>query len=462
MARSEACEKAYRAYYSHDWATCAREASAALNQNPEDHEALHAAGVAAMYAGDRGVATALFRMAIALDPKYQSAWNSLGIAHKKAARYGEAQKAWAEALLLNPTDAIVMSNMATVFANNGTPEMTEKWCRKALEHDPGQSDATRNLAFALLEQEKWQEGWECFEARKVNQLGPIIRNYWPRGQTPLWDGSEGGTVVFYGEQGVGDELLFASMLGEAIARCKTAIVDCHPRLVQAFKRSFPGVMVQGTRKDVLVDWARDLGITHACAMGSLGRLFRNRNEDFPGTPYIVPDREEVIRHRLGASKLRVGISWAGGTADTYRDRRSTKLEQWLPILRQNADFYSFQYDPDSAKQCAALEESHGVRIKHFPGLVECNDYDRTIAFAASMDLLITVSGTLFHVGGSLGVPTWCLTPSKVAWRYGRSGAASRWYGSARMYRQPGDDWAPAFARVTADLANLGSVACAAE
>ena len=462
MARSEACERAYRAYYGKDWGTCISEAHAALNENHEDYEAMNAAGVAYMYTGKRGVATALFRSAIAIKPDYQSAWVSLGNAHKQGFKYGDAQFAWGKALELSPTDAIVMSNMATLFSNVGRPDVAEKWCRKALEHDPGMSDAVRNLSFSLFEQEKWREAWECFEARAVNHLGPVTRNYWHRGQTPRWDGAPGKTVVLYGEQGVGDELLFWSILHDAIKQCGKAILDVHPRLVDTAKRTFPGLDVYGTRKDPVVDWARDYQIDAACGVGSLGRFFRNSNDAFPGTAYVVPDREEVIRHRRGSRKLRVGISWAGGTPETYRKFRSIDLKRWVPILQQEADFYSFQYDADSAKQCADLEEHTGIHVKHRPGLVECRNYDKTISFAASMDLLISVSGTLFHVGGALGIPTWCLVPSRPAWRYGLSGETSRWYGSARMFRQVGDDWDAVINRVAAELPSFGRLACAAE
>ena len=462
MARSEACERAYRAYYSRDWQTCINECHLALNENPEDHDAMHAAGVALMYSGKRGLATVLFRHALALKPDYQSAWVSLGNAHKQAFNYADAQNAWGEALKLNPKDAVTMSNMATLFSNGAQPEKAEKWCRKALELDPGLSDAVRNLAFSLFEQEKWQEAWQCFQARAVNQAGPVTRNFWHRGQTPLWDGSPGKTVVAYGEQGVGDELLFLSMLPDALKVCRELILECHPRLVDTVKRSFPGLPVYGTRKEPIVDWAHDHKIDAAIGVGSLGLYFRNSNDSFPGTPYIVPDREEVIRHRRGSKRLRVGISWAGGTPETYRRYRSIDLKRWVPILSQDADFYSFQYDADSAKQCADLEEHTGIHVKHRPGLVECRNYDKTISFAASMDLIISVSGTLFHVGGALGIPTWCLVPSRPAWRYGLTGDTSRWYGSARMFRQIGDDWNAVIERVAGELPKFGRLACAAE
>lgn len=447
--RSEATERAYKAYAGRDWVTCAKEAQAALNENPEDVEAQHALGVCALYRGEYGVALSCVRHALALDPELQSAWVTLGIIWKKLMKYGPAQEAWGRALELNPGDAVTMANMSTLFANSGRPEIAEKWCRKSLEVDPGMSEALRNLAFALLEQGKWREGWKCYESRVVNHLGPVIRNYTHRGQTPMWDGSAGKHVVFYGEQGVGDELMFASMLPDAIARCASVVLDCHPRLVDTFKRSFPGVTVFGTRKDPATEWARDRQIDAACALGSLGLFFRNETSEFPGTPYIVPDMTVAQKHRTGG-RLRVGISWAGGTPETYRQYRTIPLGKWAPILKQDADFYSFQYEADSARQVAILQDETGLRIIHRPGLVEAKNYDETINFAASMDLIITVCGTLFHVGGSMGIPTWCLVPDKPAWRYGHAGETSFWYGSARMYRSTGP-WEPVIERVASDL-----------
>jgi len=137
---------------------------------------------------------------------------------------------------------------------------------------------------------------------------------------------------------------------------------------------------------------------------------------------------------------------------TRKDLRSFKLDQLLPILSKDCDFYSLQYTPESAREVCELEEATGYRVKHFPGLVECKNYDTTINFIGSMDLVISVCTTAIHAAGALGIPCWILTPSAPAWRYGLEGEKNDWYGSVRMFRQGnGEEWSKVIERVANEL-----------
>jgi hypothetical protein len=49
----------------------------------------------------------------------------------------------------------------------------------------------------------------------------------------------GRWLLAYGEQGVGDEIMFASCLPELIASAGKVVIVCDPRLKTLFARSFP-------------------------------------------------------------------------------------------------------------------------------------------------------------------------------------------------------------------------------
>ena len=76
----------------------------------------------------------------------------------------------------------------------------------------------------------------------------MIRNY-AQHELPEWDGSPGKTVIVYGEQGIGDEIMFASLLPEMIRDCKQVIFDCHKKLHRLFAASFPMIDIYPTRED---------------------------------------------------------------------------------------------------------------------------------------------------------------------------------------------------------------------
>ncbi len=63
--------------------------------------------------------------------------------------------------------------------------------------------------------------------------------------TPPWDDQSlsGKRILIYGEQGLGDQIMFASCLPDLLAEVAGCVLDCDPRLVGLFRRSFPDVTV---------------------------------------------------------------------------------------------------------------------------------------------------------------------------------------------------------------------------
>src|SRR3990167_8289871 len=155
------------------------------------------------------------------------------------------------------------------------------------------------------------------------------RNYRPgQGQTPLWEGEKDKTVVVHGEQGIGDELMFATILPDLAKDCKKVIFDAHPRLYTMFRRSFAeyNIDVFGTRKDNQLVWPHKYEIDYRIPIGSIAKFYRKRLEDFPKKPYLKAKDSEVaiVNEKLDllpAKKLNIGLSWKGGTATSSKTHR---------------------------------------------------------------------------------------------------------------------------------------------
>ena len=433
-----------------------------LNDNFYDEEALFMLGGALIGKGMNGIAAAVTQQAIEIRRKkgmpFYEAMANLAACFKGEHNDGTAEEIWKIALGLAPDatrKAEILANMGGCHVNAGRPQKALDYYNQAIAERDDIPKVYYNRGLANLELANWRQGWADYHSG-FKSGDRNDRRY--RG-LPEWDGSPGKTLIIWGEQGVGDEILHVSVLADAIKICKRVILDCHPRLEALFRRSFPGLEIHGTRKTLSqLDWLENCDAEASLAVSSLPMFFRNRTEDFPGTPYLAPDREEVIRLRGEAKRPRIGISWAGGTKRTRSDLRSIPLAAWLPIFRAvpDAEFYSLQYTKDAAREVCEFEETTGVTIKHWPGWVECTDYDRTASFVASMDRVITVCGTAFHIGGALGVPTMCLAPHAAAWRY-CNGPKSPWYGSAHIYRQKaGETWEPTIQQVADDLTKLYS------
>lgn len=416
-----------------------------LNSDFVATDVLFYLGTAYMQKGQVGLAATILKQVITTRPKMQSAYQNLGNCFKFALDYKAAAEIYQMGLELGD-DSQLFCCMGSLNVNVGAPEKALEWYSKGLALDQGNDVIRFNMGLAYLEMGEWEKGFNHYDRGFAGGNRPV-RSY---GNLPTWDGTAGKKVIVWGEQGIGDEIMFASILPDMMKVCDRVILDCHPRLVDTMTRSF-GIECHGTRKNHHLEWLPGSDATHHICLTTLANYFRKKREDFPGTPYLKADPEKVASYRKGG-KLRVGISWEGGTPMTRFDLRSIALPFMVPILQKDCDFYSLQYTPNAARDIDGLEETTGIHLKHFPGLVESHNYDATVNFIASMDLVITVCTSAYHVAGALGVPVWCLTPSGPAWRYGVKGDSSPWYNSARLFRQAkGEDWSEVIERVGREL-----------
>ena len=418
--------------------------SAFLNGDFYHDEALFMLGASLMARGQNGLGAVITSAAIdARQTKkgraFPEALTNLGGAYKAEHQNATAERVWLEALkheTLPKERAKILCNLAGLYINEGQPERAIEYCDQALVEDPNNHGAHTNCGMASLELGRWSDGWKGWA--HTYATGDRTKRVYP--DIPEWDGSPGKTVIVWGDQGIGDEIYFASALPDMQRVCKRVILDCHPRLPALFKRSFPEIEVYGTRKDLSeLSWLDGCGADAAVALGDLFTHFRNANDDWgDGARYLKA--EKMLHMREG---MRIGLSWTGGTKRTRTDLRSLPLEMLEPIIqaKPDAQWFSLQYTADAAREVCSLEERTGTRISHFPSWVECYDYDRTASFVASLDLVITVCTTVHHLGGALGVPTWTLVPSRPSWRYMVKGETLPWYKSVKLFRQSRDgDW----------------------
>jgi len=408
---------------SGQFAEAAATLRAALRLKPDSISAHDNLGGALQALGDFAQAEAEHRAALALDPGHAAAWCNLGNALRAQARLEEAIACYARALALKP-----------------------RW-----------PHAEWNRALAYLLEGDLARGWASYAWRIA--AGKVR---FPTLPLPLWDGGapEGRRVLIYGEQGVGDEIMFASCLPDLSAAGAVPVVVCEPRLAPLFARSFPAAEVSGTRREGA---ASETPPPAECWLpaGSLPRLFRGSRDAFPRTPGYLRAEDaatQEFRARLGAAaagRLAVGIAWRGGREGMERRRRSTTLADWQPLVRiPGVRFVDLQYG-DRAHERAESAAAGGLVPEPIDGVDPLSDLDRYAALIAALDLVVAVDSAVVHLAGALGKPVWTLVPIPPDWRWMAQGTESPWYPTARLYRQerPGE-WSGVFRRVAADLARL--------
>ena len=419
-----------------DYAEGLRLAGEVLNSNFDDPVPLYLAAHALRRSGKYGLAYNLFKRCAQLDPSRHEPWNMQGVCFEQTWQLDEAERCFKESLKRNPHNYPAIENLALVEINRCRPDEALKWCDLGEKLGVKTAESLDNRAMALLMKRDWS-GWEYYRQTSGHTKQRPLRSY-NDPEEPMWNG-EPGSVVVYSNQGIGDEIAFASCIPDALKKADI-ILDCDERMEGLFRRSFPKAKVYGTRFKDVRDW--DHLIDYSTPIDCLPSIFRKADEDFPGTPYLVPDPERQLQWKSLFSTYKkpvIGIAWTGGIQHTGARKRSLSLRQLLPIFKSiDATWVSLEYR-DRRQQIEEFRLETGVEIKDFPRAVHALDYDETAALVSELDLVVSVCTAAVHLSGALGTECWCLTPSKARWFYGVEGDSLPWYNSVRLFRQK-QDW----------------------
>ncbi len=409
-----------------------------LNDHPDCPQALYLLGFIAIHKEQYGVAQALLKRCIDLDAGHSEIWNLYGRAFQEGHDLVESEAAYRKAMTLNPRNAMPYLNLGLQYIVQCKPDKAIELLNKAIALEDTHG-ARYNMGVAKLMKRDWS-GFEGYEA-SVGRLRDRRERIYSYPFEPRWDGTEGLNVVAYGEQGIGDELTFASCIPDLLSKSRQVIVECDGRLEHLFRRSFPGAIVHGTRFKKEINWNAGQKIDARVAFGSLPKFFRKKDADFTGEPYLKADPDRVLQWKAlfksWGDRPKIGIAWTGGVWATGRKRRSLSLEQLLPILKQDADFISLEYI-DPSEEIEAFQETHGIKIHHFNRATISYDYDETAALVAALDQVIGVTTASLHLAGALGINTLALVPECPTWIWGLKGNIP-WHKSIKVYRQK-KDW----------------------
>lgn len=417
-------------------------ANGVLDDDPDNAWALLIAGRICIKMQRHGLAYNLLHRALERAPNRWDCRTNLAAAAIGMQRLEDAKRLLQDVRRIRPNDEKSLALLCLLAVYDCNPRLAIDLGEKSLTLKKDQWDVHESLGYAHLMLGEWEEGWKGYELfighSRYRPLKP------PHDDCPYWDGSKDLDLYIRGEQGIGDEISFASILPEVIAEQKSVTFDCDEKLGGLFARSFPGIEVVATRKTKTSEkeWLSGRKFDAHSLIGTLAYHKRHKDSDFPGTPYLIADPERRIQWRALLDQLpgkKVGIAWTGGYKNTFRARRSLTLEKLLPILKTpGVSWVSLQYQ-DPKDDIEAFTETHGIEIKHWARAAESQDYDDVAALVSELDLVITVCTAIVHLSGALGKKCWVLVPSKPRWFYGLQGKTSPWYESVEFFRQT-DEW----------------------
>lgn len=423
----------------------------ALLLNPADAMALCNLGAALNSTGRLKEAIAILEKALSIRPDFPLALSNLGNALTGIGDLEGAIYSFHQALAIHPDFPDAYYNLGAALKELGELDTALEALDRAIALQPGHVEAHFLRCLILLLQQRFAEAWTLYEWRWQS-----VTFQQQKPPSPTWTpGHPVSRLIVTKEQGVGDQIMFCSMIPDLIRQQEELIVLVDHRLVPLMQRSWPDVKFLD-RAPVSQE-AEDVAYI---AMGSLGRFLRPSLQDFSTSQagFLVADEPRrarlANRFRDGGHGLVCGISWHSAH-NVLGGSKSVALEDLARALaRPDVRLVSLQYG-DTSSEITQLRENTGIEIQTLDEIDAFHDLDGLAALIDACDLVISVSNTTVHLACGLGKPSWVLLQRVPLPRWGIEGRSSPWYPTARLFRQhKRGDWPEVLKRVGTALDSL--------
>jgi tetratricopeptide (TPR) repeat protein len=402
-------------------------------------------GLALAALGRHEEALAEFDGALALSPGNPAAHYNRGISLFNVGRYEDAVAAYDSALSIAPDHVKAWNNRGLALqALNRHDEALASYSR-ALEIRKDYADAHFNQALALLTIGDFRRGFEQYEWRWRRTGMPAHRRGYGR---PLWLGEyplQRHTILLHAEQGLGDTIQFARYVPLVARTGAKVVLEVQPELAPLLGR-LEGAAAVVPRGEPLPPFD-----VH-CPLGSLPLALKTEPATIPaGGPYLKADDARIAKWRArieAPERPRVALAWSGNAQHVNDRNRSIPLSRLAPLCSAaSIRFIGIQRELRGEDPEVLAREPRVMQIG-----AELDDFADTAAVVALVDLVISVDTSVAHLAGALGRPVWVLLPFSPDWRWTLAGESSRWYPTARLFRQPSlGDWDSVVERLRGEL-----------
>ncbi|WP_370153326.1 tetratricopeptide repeat protein [Ferrovibrio sp.] len=409
--------------------TAAREAVRHAPQAPECHNNL---GNLLMAAGDLAAALGCFEQALRLRPQYPSAQINMAAALRDSGRLDEALAAAQAAVQTSQGHADAWQALGQAHHARADMEQALAAYRSGLERRPEDPELHWNFSLSALAAGDFAAGWPAYGWRWRKAEPPLPRRHWPWPRWPSGADPAGRRLLLWGEQGLGDRLLFLQYLPALLARGASVTLETDPRLVPLLRRSFDGLAFAEERP------VQDPGQTAAGFDGHLP-LGDLPVDAPPGQAWLRPDQDRAARlraqYRGNSTDILTGLSWRSANP-ALGAGKSVRVGDLAPLAQAaGRRFVCLQYDVTET-ELAELRALFGDRLVVDPAIDARNDLDGLAAQIAALDLTVTVSNVTAHLAGAMGLPVWVLAPSGRSLFYYlmAQGSGTPWYPTMRIFR----------------------------
>ncbi len=399
-----------------------------------------------------------YEKAIAIRPDFGMAHFDLASSYYALNQYDRACFHYERAATLNlPSDTAIKARLMIGWAL----QVRRKYCDADAIFDqiiaengdgPASLEAKKSKGMMHLNLGHFAEGWPLYYYRTGSGAADVREGRYPR-----WDGSlVNGTLWVWSEQGLGDQILHASIIDDLQSCAASIVLEVEPRLVDLFARSFPWLHV--------VAFGSDLSKYNIQAQTSIANLGCHLRSDWASfgnreKGYLHADSARVakIRAQIADDDRKViGVSWQSSSSQ-FGPHKSAHLSDFLDVLSLPATrCMDLQYG-DTVDERIAFQRSSGILVSRLGNIDNTKDIDGLAALISACDAVVTVSNTTAHLAGALGRPTWVFVPYGFAqiWYWFSGKSRSPWYPCVNVQHQvEGQSWKELISAVRSEIASI--------
>ena len=224
------------------WAAAASTLAEAIVSRPGIADLHERHGIYLGNAGKETEAMAALERTLALEPNHPGALALVGERHLADDDLAAAKAALLGAIDSDASHRSALSNLALVQEREGDLIASLDTLNRLCSVEGAEASLFHRRGQVLLSLGRLEEGWVDY-ARRLKSKAYKSWQYALR--VPYWSGEDigGQSLVVWTDQGLGEQILTASLLPDVINRADSVTLACDPRLITLFQRSFSSIEV---------------------------------------------------------------------------------------------------------------------------------------------------------------------------------------------------------------------------
>jgi len=301
-----------------------------------------------------------------------------------------------------------------------------------LTKNPSMEDIKYNLGLTLLMNSDYKKGWNLYESRWFLEefIGRKLNS-----DKPIWNRQKDAHLLVWPEQGLGDEIMFSSILPDVLKEVSSITVMIDSRLIDLFKRSFDK-KINFIDSNVNIN---TLNYNYHIPIGSLAKLYRTSEVLFQNgkKQFLEVDLFKLnnINKLINVeeNKILIGVGWKSGNPKSGLKRSIDLTDIIKKFDRENVEFINLQYGDVDLEIEQAFEKT-GVRVINYKSINNKENIDGLATLIMCCDEVISIDNSTVHLSGALGKTTTVLLPKISEWRWQLTRLDTPWYPSVTLKR----------------------------